>query len=232
MKETHPFKRWLEAQQKSHGLPLPPLPGNAIWAERDTQKNLPGMNARTFNVGPPVPESSHAPGPSVKAVDGSMPETLPPTFERQWRSPLVQQREQNPAVVIMPWPALITNVAGVANVVRAITVPKGAVLFSVSSGAGTASLSTFVSNKRFVLPLAPVTDDLDDNLANTLGPMVNPPNNVWWNCEGMTQLFVGANVTTTNISISFWTGYQPRVPDTAPGVLPPFAQPMGGDKKA
>lgn len=207
----HPFtsfQRWLQ------------LPGNEIWANLDMQKNLPGMNARTFNAGPPVPESSYAPIHPVGAeaaaagevrTPQAIPEELPPTFERQWRSPLVQQREQNPAVTIMPWPTLTVTVAsGVANTVRAIVIPEGAVLFTVTWPAVTTAL--FVCNTRFELPITNSVADVDDTLSATVGPMVNPPPGIWWNCEGMRQLFVGTIGTSVPVSISFWTGYQPRVP--------------------
>lgn len=201
------FQRWLQ------------LPGNEIWANLDMQKNLPGMNARTFNAGPPVPESSYAPVHPVGAeaaeagevrAPQAIPEGLPPTFERQWRSPLVQQREQNPAVQIMPWPALITNVTGTLNAVRAIVIPEGAVLFTVSYS--TIAATVFVGNTRYTLPLPTVTADLDDALSATLAPMINPPSGIWWNCEGMRQLFIGASGASVHICVSFWTGYQPRIP--------------------
>lgn len=207
----HPFtffQRWLQ------------LPGNEIWANLDMQKNLPGMNARTYNAGPPVPESSYAPTSPVGGAEEvrapqAMPEGLPPTFERQWRSPLVQQREQNPAVPIMPWPTLTVTVsASAANVVRAITIPEGAVLFTVTYPAVTTAV--FVCNTRFELPFTNTTTDVDDTLSATVGPMVNPPPGIWWNCEGMRQLFVGTAGGTVPMSISFWTGYQPRVPAISP----------------
>lgn len=130
-------------------------------------------------------------------------------YERAWQSQLARIREQHPGMVIIPFPDTVLSFSSsVASTVRKVVVPPVAKLFTIGSTVN----PTMLSKNAFTLPFTASTSDITDD--NATGPIVSSSiqfGNIWYPCEGLTEIYLGTTVANSAICVGFWNGFSPKL---------------------